>query len=228
MFQQEGPFADLVIGDPPFAIKFTGTPSNYNRKAENVIKAYIEISKEKYLQFSRNWIRQAYRILNPHGSMYVFSGWSNLKDVLIALDEAGFITINHIIYKYQFGVYTTRRYVTSHYHLLFVVKNAKKYYFNKIDHYPEDVWIFKRPYAKGKIKAPNKLPSELIRKILLYSSWPGSVIYDPFCGNGTVPLGVLALNEESNGEEPRSFVATEESRPLYEFVNQKIEAKMSE
>ena len=45
---------------------------------------------------------------------YVFSGWNNLKDILIALDEEQFITVNHIIWKYQFGVVTSRKFVTSH------------------------------------------------------------------------------------------------------------------
>jgi len=71
--------------------------------------------------------------------MFVFSGWTNLKDILNALDEVGFITINHIIWKYQFGVLTKRKFVTSHYHILFVAKDEEKYKFNKIEHYPEDV-----------------------------------------------------------------------------------------
>ena len=80
---------------------------------------------------------------------------------LKVLTEAGFTTINHLIWKYQFGVFTKKKYVTSHYHILFVVKNPARYTFNKIDHYPEDVWVINREYWKGKKKTPTKLPLKL-------------------------------------------------------------------
>ena len=73
---------------------------------------------------------EAFRILKDSGSMYVFSGWNNLKDILMALDDVGFTTINHIIWKYQFGVVTAKKFVTSHYHCLYVCKNPKKRKFN--------------------------------------------------------------------------------------------------
>ncbi len=94
---------DLVITDPPFAIDFKAKRSNYHRTASRVLEGYNEIPKEKYYDFTVKWMKEVYRILKESGSMYVFSGWNNLKDILIAIDELGFITVNHIICKYQFG-----------------------------------------------------------------------------------------------------------------------------
>jgi site-specific DNA-methyltransferase (adenine-specific) len=192
---------DLIITDPPFAIDFKAKRSNYNRDSNKVLEGYNEIPKEKYYEFSYNWMKEAYRILKPTGSMYVFSGWTNLKDILNALDDVGFITINHIIWKYQFGVYTKKRFVTSHYHILFVVKDEKKYKFNKIEHYPEDVWIINREYWKGEIKTPTKLPLKLVEKIILYSSDEGDVVFDPFIGSGTVAVCAKRLNRHFLGFE---------------------------
>ena len=95
---------DLVITDPPFAINFKPKKANYNRIASRVLPGYNEIESKDYYNFTYNWMNQINRILKKSGSMYVFSGWNNLKDILTALDENGFITINHIIWKYQFGV----------------------------------------------------------------------------------------------------------------------------
>ena len=117
---------DLIITDPPFAIDFKAKKANYNRKSSRVIEGYNEILPENYYQFSYDWISQASRILKESGSMYIFSGWNNLKDILIATDDVGLTTINHIIWKYQFGVVTKNKFVTSHYHCLFVCKNPKK------------------------------------------------------------------------------------------------------
>lgn len=177
---------DLIITDPPFAIDFKAQRLNYNRKGSNVIEGYQEIPEDEYGSFTRRWMAESARVLAPSGSMYVFSGWNRLRDILEGLDAAGLTTINHLIWKYQFGVFTKKKYVTSHYHILFVVKDPKHYTFNKIDHYPEDVWVISREYWKGRKKTPTKLPSELVKKILLYSSNPGDLVLDPFLGSGTV------------------------------------------
>lgn len=179
---------DLIVTDPPFAIDFKAQRLNYNRKGSNVLEGYREIPQEEYGEFTRQWIAEAARVLAPAGSMYIFSGWNRLRDILEGIDTAGLTTINHLIWKYQFGVFTKKKYVTSHYHILFVVKDPKRYTFNKIDHYPEDVWVINREYWKGRKKTPTKLPSELVKKILCYSSNPGDLVLDPFLGSGTVAV----------------------------------------
>jgi len=182
---------DLIIADPPFGIRFDGKGSQYNRKSEFVVSGYEEIKQENYHDFSKAWIKTIYPILKETGSAYIFSGWTNLKDILIAIDDAGFTTQNHLIWKYQFGVFTKRKYVTSHYHILFLVKNPKKYYFNKIDHYPEDVWEIKREYLPGEKKNSTKLPDKLVEKLLLYSSQENDIVLDPFMGNGTTAVACI-------------------------------------
>lgn len=111
-------FVDLIITDPPFAIDFKASRENYNRNSENVLDGYHEIPGNIYYDFTLKWMEQAFRTLKRSGSMFVFSGWNYLKDILNALDKVGFITVNHIIWKYQFGVVTKRKFVTSHYHCL--------------------------------------------------------------------------------------------------------------
>ena len=177
---------DLIVTDPPFAIDFRAQRLNYNRTGKHVMAGYHEVSGEEYEAFTNEWMAEAFRVLSPTGSMYVFSGWNHLKEILGGLDKAGFTTQNHLIWKYQFGVFTTRKYVTSHYHILFVVKDPRHYTFNKVEHYPEDVWEIKREYWKGRKKTPTKLPSAIVKKILDFSSNPGDLVLDPFLGSGTV------------------------------------------
>ena len=177
---------ELIVTDPPFAIDFKAKRLNYNRTGSNVLEGYQDIPEEEYGEFTRMWITEAERVLAPTGSMYIFSGWNRLRDILEGIDAAELTTINHLIWKYQFGVFTKKKYVTSHYHILFVVKDPKRYTFNKIDHYPEDVWVINREYWKGRKKTPTKLPSELVKKILCYSSNPGDIVLDPFLGSGMV------------------------------------------
>lgn len=222
---------DLIITDPPFAINFKAAKANYNRIASRVISGYNEIKPEDYYDFTYSWMVEAYRILKESGSMFVFSGWNNLKDILMALDDAGFITVNHIIWKYQFGVVTKKKFVTSHYHCLYVCKNQKtrKFFpFSRFKkqaktkegrslHYKdkEDVWNIKREYWTGYEKTPTKLPAELIEKIIQYSSKKGDGILDPFLGSGQV-----AILSKSLG---RKFIGFEIVNKYYNFAKKRLD-----
>lgn len=222
---------DLVITDPPFAIDFKAKRNNYNRTASRVIDGYNEIPKEEYYDFTLKWMKEVYRILKDSGSMYVFSGWNNLKNILNVIDELKFITVNHIIWKYQFGVVTKRKFVTSHYHCLYVCKNDEKRKFfpysryskEEIDkdngclHYKdkEDVWIINREYWTGDKKTPTKLPSELIKKILMYSSEEGDVVLDPFLGSGQVAVMSKMMK--------RQYIGFEIVKEYYEFARKRLE-----
>jgi site-specific DNA-methyltransferase (adenine-specific) len=202
---------DLIVTDPPFAIDFRAQRLNYNRKGSNVLEGYREVPGPEYREFTATWMKEAARVLAPGGSCYIFSGWNRLRDILEGIDSAGLTTINHLIWKYQFGVFTKKKYVTSHYHILFAVKDPKHYTFNKCDHYPEDVWVINREYWKGRKKTPTKLPPDLVRKILRYSSNEGDLVLDPFLGSGTV--AVVAQ------EESRHFLGFEIVPDYCSFAN---------
>jgi site-specific DNA-methyltransferase (adenine-specific) len=222
---------DLVVTDPPFAINFKAKKANYNRTASRVLSGYNEINVEDYYKFTNNWMLQVKRVLKKSGSMYVFSGWNNLKDILTALDVNGFTTINHIIWKYQFGVVTAKKFVTSHYHCLFVCKNDKMRKFfpysrfkknaktsdGKSLHYrdKEDVWIIKREYWTGDDKTPTKLPAEIIKKILQYSSEKNDLILDPFLGSGQVAVISKMLG--------RKYLGFEIIKSYYDFAYERLE-----
>src|SRR5659263_42526 len=93
---------DLVITDPPFAIDFKAQRSNYNRTGSRVMEGYNEIRVSEYAGFTLRWMEGVHRALKDSGSFFIFSGWNNLKDILIAIDDLGFTTVNHIVWKYQF------------------------------------------------------------------------------------------------------------------------------
>lgn len=191
---------DLIICDPPFGIGEKDFSKHYKRKNSPIVEGYIE-APEDYSNWTFEWLTEAKRILKQNGSIYIISGWTNLIDILNAANELNLSLLNHIIWKYNFGVYTKKKYVSSHYHILYFTKQKAKPTFNSYCRFApqeknqlgksklyqdlEDVWIINKEFQPNKTKNINKLPDELIKKIILYSSNEGDIVCDFFLGNFT-------------------------------------------
>jgi site-specific DNA-methyltransferase (adenine-specific) len=208
---------DLIITDPPYGIRGDTLHKHYNRDERHVVEGYIEIPEEEYGSFSKEWISEAERILMPGGSIYIVSGYSNLYHILHALKQTSLTEVNHIIWKYNFGVWTSRKYISSHYHILFYEKPGGRRTFNFESRYGagekdeaagslnyqdrEDVWIINREYKPGQVKNKNELPVNLLTKMILYSSEEGDTVCDLFLGGGSTALAAIGLNRKAVGFE---------------------------
>jgi site-specific DNA-methyltransferase (adenine-specific) len=221
---------DLIITDPPYGINGDLLHRHYNRNEDFVVDGYVEIPRSEYADFSVRWLQEAVRVLRPGGSIYIISGYTNLIDLLNALKKTNLHEINHIIWKYNFGVFTRRKYVSSHYHILFYEKPGGKRTFNLESRYGlhekttdgrslnnsdrEDVWIINREYKPGKMKNKNELPTTLLIKMIQYSSNEGEVVADFFCGGFSTAVVALGLN--------RTFIGFEISPQIFEAKIQEI------
>jgi len=209
---------DLMITDPPYGIGGDTLHKHYNRKEEFVLDGYIEIPQEEYYDFTYSWIKEAERVLKPGGSMYIVSGYTNLIHILNALSKTQLKEVNHIIWKYNFGVYTKNKYISSHYHILYYVKPGAKPVFNTHSRYSdaekddasngslnyqdrEDVWIINKEYKPGQVKNKNELPSQLLAKIIQYSSNEGNLVCDFFLGSFSTARIAIGLNRKACGFE---------------------------
>jgi len=208
---------DLIITDPPYGIEANRLHQHYHRDEEHVIEGYVEIPVDQYAHFSRQWIREAERVLRPGGSMYIISGYSNLRDILNALYETSLTEINHLIWKYNFGVHTRKKYISSHYHILYYTKPGGTVTFNTHARFGpgekdarngslnyqdrQDVWVINREYKPGEIKNKNELPTELISKIMQYSSKENDLVVDFFMGGFNTAKIAIGLNRRVIGFE---------------------------
>jgi site-specific DNA-methyltransferase (adenine-specific) len=209
---------DLIISDPPYGINGDKLDKHYNRDESNVLDGYVEVSAKEYPVFSLNWIKEAERVLRPGGSIYIVSGYSQLRHILNALADTKLQEKNHIIWKYNFGVYTSKKYISSHYHILYYVKPpCNKAIFNTNAFFAdteknesggslnyqdrEDVWIINKEYKPGQVKNKNELPKALLTKMILYSSNPSDVVCDFFLGSFSTAKVAIGLGRSACGFE---------------------------
>lgn len=208
---------DLIVTDPPYGIDGDRLHRHYNRDERFVVDGYVEVPAANYGEFSGRWIREAERILRPGGSIYIVSGYTNLYHILHALRGTCLREVNHIIWRYNFGVYTSRKYVSSHYHILFYEKPGGERTFNLESRYGagergpengslnyrdrEDVWCINRKYKPGQAKNKNELPMELLAKMIQYSSDEGDLVCDMFLGGFSTARVAIGLNRRATGFE---------------------------
>lgn len=207
---------DLGIFDPPFGINEASFDKHYKRNKDCVLGGYVE-APEDYYKFSLDWMGEAKRTLKPNGSIYIISGWTHLRHILNAVNELELEMINHIIWKFNFGVATRKKFVSSHYHILYLAKQKSQPTFNTYCRFGsqeksegggslnyqdlEDVFSINKEYNPNETKNKNKLPDALIEKLILYSSNENDVVCDFFLGNFTTAIVAKRLNRKPIGFE---------------------------
>lgn len=223
--QLEDGSVDLIFTDPPYGIKGDELDAHYHRDESNVVPGYVDVPLETYSEFSRGWISECARVLRPGGSIYIVSGYTNLHHVLNALHATDLKEVNHIIARYSFGVNATRKWISSHYHILFWEKPARGklkrtfnpgvYYADNKDSYNDRLTVqnltvqdMPRDYKPGKLKNKNQISEDFIEKFILYSSNRGDTVLDPFCGGFTTARTALRYG--------RNFVGFELNKNAYD------------
>jgi site-specific DNA-methyltransferase (adenine-specific) len=204
---------DLIFTDPPYGINGDELDVHYHRDESNVVPGYVDVPLESYAGFSRDWITEAARCLRPGGSIYIVSGYTNLHHILNALHDTDLQEINHIIAQYSFGVSTKKKWVSSHYHVLFWCKpdkgrskrtfNTNWKYTDQKDSYHDRLTVqpMPRDYKPGQIKNKNQLSEDFIDKFVMYSSNRGDLVMDPFCGGFTTARQALRRGRRFVGFE---------------------------
>ena len=216
---------DLIIADPPFGIEFDKSCHEYG--SEGYVLYEDKFEGKEYEEFSYRWISKCYDALKPEGSMYIVSGWSNIGDILNAINRTGFILKNHCIWFFEWGVFAKTKYITSHYHIPFLVKDEKNYTFKpqyvnpntkrKGHPYEKDVWYWPK-YNRGndpdRIKGhPCQLPLVLLRKMMKISSNMGDWVGDVFSGSGGTLLASRQLG--------RNCISIERNSAYREIIGEK-------
>jgi site-specific DNA-methyltransferase (adenine-specific) len=172
---------------------------------------------DDYLGFLEPRLREAHRVLAPNGTLYVHLDFREVHYVKVLLDETfgRACFLNEIIWAYDYGGRTRRRWPPKHHNILVYVKNPREYVFNvdAIDRIPymapglvgaqkaaqgkrpTDTWwhTIVSPTGKEKTGYPTQKPLGILRRIIAASSNPGDLVLDFFAGSGTTGAAALEL-----------------------------------
>ncbi len=171
-------------------------------------RAYLD-AWDDYLEFIEPRLIEAHRVLAPNGSLYFHIDYREAHYCKLLLDgifgRESFI--NEIIWAYDYGARTTKRWPAKHDTIFFYAKNPGDYIFNaeaidrepymapglvgpekaKRGKLPTDVWwhTIVSPGGKERTGYPTQKPLGVLRRIITASSNPGDTVLDFFAGSGT-------------------------------------------
>lgn len=227
---------DLILTDPPFGLnekKFDAL--HYNRNSKKVVEGYVEAPENlSYEKWCYKWIKKLERILKKNGAILVFSGWTHEADIQNSFRKTKkFRLVNHLIWNYNFGVFTSSKFVSSHYHILYYCKNSGKPFFNKNAYHNEDhkntkggscvyediqdVIKINKDYKPNKSTNSNQLPILLLEKLIKHTTRLGDVVLDIFSGDFTTQKAALKLQRKAWGCEINELMCKKNFDTLMNF-----------
>jgi DNA modification methylase len=237
-------FADdsftLIYLDPPFntgraqskALETARSPGEtpglvrrgfHGREYERLrgdLRAYDD-RFDDYWGFLEPRLVEAWRLLAPDGTLYVHLDYREahyakvLMDALFGRDRF----LNELIWAYDYGAKTRKRWPTKHDTILVYVKDPASYWFDSeaVDRepymapglvtpekaargkLPTDVWWHTIVPTTGREKTgyPTQKPEGVLRRIVQASSRPGDRVLDFFAGSGTTGAVASALGRHA-------------------------------
>ena len=217
---------DLIYIDPPFntgrvqkrtrmktirdeAGDRTGFGGIRYRTEKLADAAAYEDTFDDFLGFIRPRLEEAYRILKPHGALFFHIDPRESHYCKVMLDQIFTRPCfqNEIIWAYDYGARSKKRWPGKHDTILWYTKHPTKYTFNlaacdRIEYMapalvgaekaargktPTDVWwhTIVSPTGKEKTGYPTQKPLGVLNRILKVHTKPKDTVLDFFAGSGT-------------------------------------------
>jgi site-specific DNA-methyltransferase (adenine-specific) len=169
---------------------------------------------EDYLAFLSPRLHEARRLLAREGTLYFHIDYREAHHCKLLLDEifGRECFLNELIWAYDYGARTRRRWPAKHDTILVYVKDPDAYHFDSeqvdrepymapglvtaekaaLGKLPTDVWWHTIVPTSGREKTgyPSQKPEGIVRRMVQASSRPGDWCLDFFAGSGT--LGAVA------------------------------------
>lgn len=176
---------------------------------------------DDYWGFLEPRLAEAWRLLTPDGTLYLHLDYREAHYAKVLLDAlfGREHFLNELIWAYDYGAKTRKRWPTKHDTILVYVKDPARYWFDSetVDRepymapglvtpekaargkLPTDVWWHTIVPTTGREKTgyPTQKPEGILRRIVQASSRPGDRVLDFFAGSGTTGAVASALGRDA-------------------------------
>jgi site-specific DNA-methyltransferase (adenine-specific) len=203
---------------------------------------------DDFLSFLEPRLIEARRILKPNGSLYFHIDYREVHYCKVLLDQifGRECFLNEIIWAYDYGARTRKKWPAKHDNILWYAKDPDNYIYNVEDieripymapglvgpekaargKLPTDTWWHTIVPTNGKEKTgyPTQKPLGIIRRIIAASSKPGDTVMDFFAGSGTTGAVCLELGRkfilvDSNLQALQTMAHRFAGVPAIEWIN---------
>ena len=211
---------DLVFADPPYNLQLGGDlvrPDN--SRVDAVTDDWDQFASfEAYDNFTRDWLREARRVLKDDGAIWVIGSYHNIFRVGSTLQDLGYWVLNDVIWAKSNPMpnFKGTRFTNAHETLIWASKSRDgRYTFNydalksaNDDLQMRSDWTI--PICSGgeRLKGvdghkahPTQKPEALLHRIINATTKPGETILDPFFGTGTTGAVAKLLGRNYIGLE---------------------------
>jgi site-specific DNA-methyltransferase (adenine-specific) len=196
-----------------------------------------------YWAFLEPRLEEAWRLLSTDGTLYLHLDYREVHYAKVLLDAlfGRDCFLNEIIWAYDYGARSKKKWPTKHDNILVYVKDPDHYFFDSesVDRepymapglvtpekaargkLPTDVWwhTIVSPTGKEKTGYPTQKPEGVLRRMVSASTRPGDWVLDFFAGSGT--LGAVA---QSLG---RHFVLIDSHAEAFDVMKKRLSRTLS-
>ncbi|GAB4433921.1 MAG: site-specific DNA-methyltransferase [bacterium] len=194
---------DLIFADPPYNLQLNSELYRPNQtKVDAVNDEWDKFSSFKeYDDFTYSWTSECHRILKKTGSFWVIGTYHNIFRVGKILQDVGFWIINDIIWikTNPMPNFKGTRFNNAHETLIWAVKSKNSKYtfhYHSMKAMNDDLqmrsdWLIPICQGEERIKIngqkahSTQKPAELLYRVIISTSNPGDIVFDPFSGSGT-------------------------------------------
>lgn len=174
-----------------------------------------------YWAFLAPRLQEAHRLLDDRGTLYLHLDYREAHYAKVALDAlfGRDHFLNELIWAYDYGAKSRRRWPTKHDTILVYVKDPDRYHFDStavdrepymapglvtpekaaLGKLPTDVWwhTIVGTTSREKTGYPTQKPLGILRRMIQASTQPGDWVLDPFAGSGTTAAAARELGRRS-------------------------------
>ncbi|MEM8791615.1 MAG: site-specific DNA-methyltransferase [Pseudomonadota bacterium] len=195
---------DMVFADPPYNLQLKGDLHRPNNSLVDAVDdAWDQFeSFRAYDAFTRDWLRQAHRVLKPNGAIWVIGSYHNIFRLGTALQDLGFWVQNDVIWRKTNPMpnFRGKRFCNAHETLIWASRSEEAKPVFNYDALKEmndglqmrSDWLIpicsggeRLKSEEGQKAHPTQKPESLLHRVLIASTNPGDVVLDPFFGTGT-------------------------------------------